>query len=125
MNKVKPIFRIFDYAKAVEFYIDFLGFKIDWENRGDDVNAPVYMQVSRGDVTLHLSEHHGDASPGSNIFVEYKDVMEYNKELLGKNYKYNKPGVDEMPWGALEMKVHDPFGNRISFNQYLDSRNEE
>ncbi|MBN8570923.1 MAG: VOC family protein [Ignavibacteria bacterium] len=125
MNKVKPIFRIFDYNKAVEFYVDFLGFKIDWENRGDDGKAPVYMQVSRGDVTLHLSEHHGDASPGSNIFVEYKDVMEYNKELVDKKYKYNRPGVDEMPWGALEMKVHDPFGNRISFNQYLDSRNDE
>lgn len=125
MNKVKPIFRIFDYAKAIEFYIDFLGFKIDWENRGDDGKAPVYIQITRGDVTLHLSEHHGDASPGSNIFVEIKDVRAYNKELLDKNYKYNKPGVDEMPWNAFEMKVHDPFGNRISFNQYLDSRNED
>jgi len=123
MNKVKPIFRIFDYKKAIEFYVDFLGFKIDWENGGGD--TPVYMQISRGDVTLHLSEHHGDASPGSNIFVEYKDVKDYNKELLAKNYKYNKPGVDETPWNSLEMKVHDPFGNRISFNQYLDSRNEE
>jgi len=125
MNKVKPIFRIFDYKNAVEFYVDFLGFTIDWENRGDDGKAPVYMQISRGDVTLHLSEHHGDASPGSNIFVEYKDVREYNKELLHKNYKYNKPGVEETPWNALEMKVNDPFGNRISFNQYLDSRNDE
>jgi uncharacterized glyoxalase superfamily protein PhnB len=83
------------------------------------------MQISRGDVTLHLSEHHGDATPGSNVFVEYKNVREYNKELLDKNYKYNRPGVDEMPWGALEMKVHDPFGNRMSFNQYLDSRNDD
>lgn len=124
MNKVKPIFRIFDYSKAIEFYIDFLGFKIDWENRGDDGNAPVYMQVTRGDVTLHLSEHHGDASPGSNIFVEYKDVKTLHKELNDKNYKYNRPGVQEMPWNALELKVNDPFGNRISFNQYLDSRNE-
>lgn len=123
MQKVKPIFRIFDYKKAVEFYIDFLGFKIDWENKPE--GSPVYMQISRGDVTLHLSEHHGDSSPGSNIFVEYKDVKEYNKELLAKNYKYNKPGVEETPWNTLEMKVHDPFGNRISFNQYLDSRNND
>ncbi|HMT30094.1 MAG TPA: glyoxalase superfamily protein, partial [Bacteroidia bacterium] len=33
MNKVKPIFRIFEYKKAIEFYVDFLGFKIDWENK--------------------------------------------------------------------------------------------
>ncbi len=123
MNKVKPIFRIFDYNKAVEFYIDFLGFKIDWENKPEGV--PVYLQVSRGDVTLHLSEHHGDACPGSNIFVELKDVKEYNKELIYKKYKYNRPGVNKTEWNTLEMKVNDPFGNRISFNQYLDSRNEE
>ncbi|MBX7044440.1 MAG: VOC family protein [Ignavibacteria bacterium] len=122
MNKVKPIFRIFDYKKAIEFYVDFLGFKIDWENGGGE--APVYMQVSRGDVTLHLSEHHGDASPGSNVFVEYKNVKELHKELNGKEYKYNRPGIQETEWNTLEMKVHDPFGNRISFNQYLDSRNE-
>jgi len=123
MQRVKPVFRIFDYKKAIEFYIDFLGFKIDWENKQEDF--PVYMQVSRGDVVLHLSEHHGDASPGSNVFVEFKDVKEYNKELLDKKYKYNKPGIDETPWGTLEMKVHDPFGNRICFNQYLDSRNSD
>lgn len=125
MNKVKPIFRIFDYEKAIEFYVDFLGFNIDWENRGDDGKAPVYMQVSRGDVTLHLSEHHGDACPGSQIFVELNDVRAYNKELLDKKYKYNRPGVEETPWNTLEMQVHDPFGNRISFNQYLDGRNDE
>ncbi|MGW9019522.1 glyoxalase superfamily protein, partial [Priestia megaterium] len=25
-----PIFRIFDFSKAKEFYISFLGFKLDW-----------------------------------------------------------------------------------------------
>ena len=28
-----PILRIFDEAKAREFYVGFLGFKIDWEHR--------------------------------------------------------------------------------------------
>jgi catechol 2,3-dioxygenase-like lactoylglutathione lyase family enzyme len=43
-----PILRIFSVAKAKEFYVDFLGFQVDWEHRFEDV-APVYMQVSRGD----------------------------------------------------------------------------
>ena len=49
--------------KAREFYIEFLGFAVDWEHRFEGV-APVYMQVSRGNLVLHLSEHHGDACPG-------------------------------------------------------------
>jgi catechol 2,3-dioxygenase-like lactoylglutathione lyase family enzyme len=26
-----PILRIFDEDKATEFYVDFLGFKVDWQ----------------------------------------------------------------------------------------------
>jgi len=40
-----PILRIFDVAKAREFYVGFLGFPVDWEHRFDD-RAPVYMQVN-------------------------------------------------------------------------------
>src|SRR5690606_4135647 len=58
-----PVLRTFDEAKANEFYIDFLGFKRDWDHRFAP-GLPLYMQVSRGNLILHLSEHHGDASPG-------------------------------------------------------------
>ena len=39
-----PIVRIFDVAKAQEFYLGFLGFKVDWEHRFHP-NAPLYTQV--------------------------------------------------------------------------------
>ena len=63
-----PIFRIFDEAKAREFYIDYLGCRVDWEHRFEP-GLPLYMQVSRGDLVLHLSEHHGDCCPGSTALV--------------------------------------------------------
>ena len=28
-----PVFRIFDESKAKEFYVNWLGFKVDWEHR--------------------------------------------------------------------------------------------
>lgn len=31
-----PIFRIFDVAKAKEFYVGFLGFQVDGEHRFDE-----------------------------------------------------------------------------------------
>jgi catechol 2,3-dioxygenase-like lactoylglutathione lyase family enzyme len=55
LSRVTPILRIFDEAKAREFYIDFLGFKLDWEHRFEGGDFPVYMQVSLGDCVLHLS----------------------------------------------------------------------
>lgn len=50
--------RIFDYQRAIECYVDWLGFEIQWEHKFDD-NTPVYMQLKKGDLRLHLSEHSG------------------------------------------------------------------
>lgn len=111
-----PILRIFDEAKAREFYIGFLGFYVDWEHRYED-GLPLYMQVSRGGLLLHLSEHHGDACPGSVLYVPMTGLDEFHREISAKKYKYNRPGVELMPWNARVMQVHDPFGNRIRFSE--------
>jgi catechol 2,3-dioxygenase-like lactoylglutathione lyase family enzyme len=43
-----PILRSYDEGKAREFYVDWLGFKVDWEHRFAP-DTPLYMQVSRGE----------------------------------------------------------------------------
>lgn len=108
-----PIIRIFEEAKAREFYLGFLGFNLDWVHRFGD-NAPLYAQVSRAGLKLHLSEHHGDASPGSRTFVPMRGVEALQKELRDKDYTYNNPGINDTPWGR-EVTVTDPFSNRITF----------
>src|SRR5271163_4219210 len=112
-TQTAPILRIFDESKAKEFYLGFLGFQLDFEHRFSD-NSPLYMQVSRAGLVLHLSEHHGDASPGSTVAVNMRGVHEYQRELAGKDYKYMKPGIEQMPWGEV-MTVTDPFSNHIRF----------
>lgn len=108
-----PIIRFFDEAKAREFYVGFLGFAVDWEHRFHP-GAPLYMQLSRDDLLIHLSEHHGDASPGANCFCRMEGIEAFHAELLAKNYRSNRPGLEKADWG-LEVTVHDPFGNRIRF----------
>lgn len=113
LGRTVPILRIFDETKAREFYVGFLGFKVDFEHRFRP-DAPLYMQVSRDGCALHLSEHHNDATPGSATRIESSDVDAYQAELSAKNYKYYHPGVSEQPWGR-DMAVKDPFGNRLIF----------
>lgn len=108
-----PILRIFSVDKAKEFYVGFLGFSIDWEHRFEPA-LPLYAQVRRSGLTLHLSEHHGDATPGSTVFVPVDDIDSLHAELLGKTYGYARPGVQTVGWGRL-MEVADPFGNRLRF----------
>lgn len=113
-----PIFRIFDEDKARGFYEGFLDCVIDWEHRFHP-GAPLYCQVSRGGLTLHLSEHSGDASPGATAVCYMKGVEAFQKGLVAKDYKYNRPGLEQQEWG-LECQVIDPFGNRIRFMESQD-----
>lgn len=108
-----PIFRIFSLDKAREFYCDWLGFSIDWEHRFFD-GAPLYMQVSRAGLKLHLSEHHGDATPGSTSFIEMRGIAAFHREIIEKKYRHNRPGLEDVDWG-LQVEVTDPFNNRIRF----------
>ena len=45
LGTVTPILRIFDEAMAREFYVDFLGFKVDWEHRFDNKAVPYHSVV--------------------------------------------------------------------------------
>jgi uncharacterized glyoxalase superfamily protein PhnB len=114
LQRAIPILRIFSVEKAREFYLDFLGFAWDWENRFGD-NFPLYAQVSRGDLRLHLSEHHGDACPGAAVMIHMTGIDDYHRELTAKDYRYYKPGLEEQEWGARTVSVQDPFGNRLIF----------
>ncbi len=111
---VIPILRIFDVSKAKEFYCEFLEWKIDWSHTFG-VNFPIYMQISNEGIILHLSEHYGDACPGSTIKIQVKNIDDIASKLKGKDYKYSRPSAEAMPWKAKEMWIHDPFGNTLRF----------
>lgn len=109
-----PVLRVFDEAKAKEFYIDFLGFTVEWEHRFED-GLPLYLEVSRDHVKIHLTEHHGDCCPGAAIRIETDKLIELHEELGKKDYGFARPQIDDTPWGTKEMSIKDPFGNRLTF----------
>lgn len=116
-STVVPILRIFDVTKAREFYVGYLGFTIDWEHRFNET-APLYMQASRDGLVLHLSEHHGDGTPGSAVYIETAGVRELHAELRSKEYENLNPGVAVDEIGTC-MTLLDPFGNILRFNEPL------
>ena len=118
LESTAPVFRIFSVEKAREFYIDYLGFKVDFEHRFGD-NFPLYMGISRDGIHFHLSEHHGDSTPGSTVYMRISGIEELYAELEGKDYRYLKPGLETMEWGTRELWLTDPFGNKLRFSERL------
>ena len=116
LGTVTPLLRIFDADQARAFYIDYLGFAVDWEHRFAP-DLPLYQQVSRGACVLHLTGHHGDCCPGAAIRVAVGDIDAWHAELAAKPYGYARPGIEDTPWNSRELSVKDPFGNRLTFVQ--------
>lgn len=112
-----PTFRILDYDRAIEFYIDFLGFTIDWEHRFGPTE-PVYMQISKNHLTLHLSENKRFQT---NVitFVDTKGIELFHKELVERNTAKSIPDVSKTDWQTLQMEIEDPFGNLLRFNETI------
>jgi catechol 2,3-dioxygenase-like lactoylglutathione lyase family enzyme len=111
-----PVLRIFDIAKAYEFYCGYLGFVVDWEHRFE-FGLPLYAQLSRSCAVIHLSEHHGDGTPGSVVWIAVGDIHGLQAELAAKDYPFARPGTPEDGPGGPGFDLTDPFGNQLRFAQ--------
>jgi uncharacterized glyoxalase superfamily protein PhnB len=107
---------MFDVAKARQFYLDYLGFTIDFEHRFHD-GAPLFVGISRDGLPLMLSEHHGDGTPGTHVRIDITGIDELHAELARKKYRYMNPAIQEQEWGLRELRVIDPFGNELIFSE--------
>jgi catechol 2,3-dioxygenase-like lactoylglutathione lyase family enzyme len=103
---VTPILRVRDLAASIDHYVNVLGFKLDWGERG------LFASVSRGRCTIYLCE--GDqGNPGTWVWVGVGNV-----EVLFEDYRSRGAKIRQGPtnhaW-ALEMQVEDPDGHVLRF----------
>lgn len=118
-GSITPILRIFDVELAQSFYLEFLGFQLDWQHQFED-NFPLYLQISKDDCVIHLSEHFGDASPHSAIRIYWEHIYELHSELSQKNYKFSKPQVEKQIGRHLNSASPILFQTELSFGQMLN-----
>ena len=111
-----PVLRVVSAQVALGFYRDYLGFTLDWEHRFE-AGFPLYVQVSRGQTVLHLSEHHGDGAPHGVVWIAVADVHALQAELRSHPTAPARPGVDLESPGGPTLEVIDPYGNVLRFCQ--------
>ncbi|WP_161897260.1 glyoxalase superfamily protein [Gordonia spumicola] len=111
-----PVVRMFDEASARDFYIDYLRFRVEWEHRFEP-GTPLYMRIRRGDAVIDLSEHHGDGTPGTVVWIPIRDAAEFHAELVERPHPKLRPGIDVDSPGGPTIVVIDPSGNVLRFCQ--------
>src|SRR5882724_2664936 len=99
---VSPILRVGNLADSIVYYVQMLGFKVDWRYEG------VIASVSRNRCHIFLCE--GDqGNPGSWVWIGVGDAGALFEEYKSSGAKVrNPPG--NFPW-AYEMQVEDLDGN--------------
>jgi uncharacterized glyoxalase superfamily protein PhnB len=118
MQRTIPVFHINDYDQAKAFYIDWLGFAIDWEYRHEP-GFPVYMQISREGLLLHLSEHAGDNPGGVGCHADVDNLDALLTEWKAKRPDFTQ-AIEITPWNAKHVSLTDPFGNTMGINQAME-----
>lgn len=106
---VVPILRVQNLAASIAYYVNVLGFELDWEDEG------VFASVSRGSCGIFLCEG-GQGHTGSWVWVGVSDVDVLHEELRGRGARIRQPPTNF--WWACEMQVADPDGNVLRMGSH-------
>ena len=107
-----PSIKVADAQRSVAFYCDVLGFHKDWEHCFDQ-GWPLYVGLSRGSMTLHLSEHGGGGTDRAELFISVDDVDAAYGELVDRGLVAECPPADQ-DYGLRDFCFADPDGHHIT-----------
>jgi catechol 2,3-dioxygenase-like lactoylglutathione lyase family enzyme len=98
---VTPVLRVRDVAASRDYYVQALGFKVNFETED-------FVSISRGRCCLFLCE--GDQGhPGTWVWIDGQDIDALYGEYQSSGAKIRHPPTN-YSW-ALEMQVEDLDGN--------------
>ena len=111
-QRVIPALRITNYERSKVFYVERLGFNVEWEHRFEP-HFPVFMSVVRDGMRLYLSEHSGDCRVGGLVHFLIPDVDAWYREFQDQGVVVTEPPNDDL--GFRNMTITDPDGNQLRF----------
>jgi len=98
---VTPILRVGNLSASIDYYVQKLGFKVDWQDA-------IFASVSRGRCHIFLSQ--GDQGhPGAWVWIGVEDSDALHNEYKAKGARIRHPPTN-YAW-AYEMQVEDLDGN--------------
>lgn len=101
---ITPILRVNNLAASLCFYVDVLGFKVNWGGE----NESTFASISRDGRSIMLAQGE-QGHPGTWLWIGVEDIEPLFADLIAKGVKIvQKP--TNYPW-AYEMKIEDPDGH--------------
>lgn len=115
---VIPQLRITNSSRSMAFYVDGLGFSVDWKHQFEP-GFPVFLQLTRAEQTIFLTEHTGDCQVGGAVYFKVPDVDDCYRDFVARGIvSVHRP--EDTAWGSRELLVTDSDGNRLRFATHVD-----
>ena len=105
-EEIVPILHVKNAHKTATWY-ERLGFEVEGEHQFAP-GLPYYLFLAGGQIHLHLSEHQGDARPGTLLYFYVNEVAQIAAEFGAE--------IIDQPW-AREVQLTDPDGNRLRIGE--------
>jgi uncharacterized glyoxalase superfamily protein PhnB len=107
---VTPILRVADFQASLDYYVNALGFELDWGSDG-------FGSVSRGRASLMLCEG-SQGNPGTWMWFAVSDSDLLYEELRERGARIRHP-PENFPWGSRELHVFDLDGHVLRFGSEM------
>ena len=115
---VAPQVLVDDLERAIAYYCDKLGFKLDFRYEC------FYASVSRDGFAIHLKaapklpaerEPRKENEP-LDAYISVAGIRGLFRELEGRGARVIRP-LEERPWACVDFYVEDPDGNVLCFSE--------
>jgi len=120
IKETVPFLAVSDMQKSLDFYVNGLGFEIQYQWVPKD--RIMWCKLINGNGTLMLQEHHqmdagimdgqGRAGIGMSIYFICEDALKIYSQMIDKGFDASEPFVGNNMWVT---SVNDPDGYSIFF----------
>ncbi|WP_299525476.1 glyoxalase superfamily protein [Winogradskyella sp.] len=116
LKQIHPVLPVKNVPKAVEFYVNKLGFELAFTDTTSDNG---YAGVSRDAIEIHLQWHDekewavGLGRPMLRIYVEH--ILPLFEEYKTKGVFHDQTSLRKTAWGTEEFAFYDLYGNGLTF----------
>lgn len=119
LHRTISMLRVSDARASEQLFCGKLGFRKSWEHDPGD-GYPVFVEVTRDNVSFHLSEHEGDGPMGVQVYVGVADAKALYDEFTANGAQMaGEPS--EAAWGEWVFELQDLDGNTLRFGSPIDA----
>jgi catechol 2,3-dioxygenase-like lactoylglutathione lyase family enzyme len=121
-RKTHPIIGTRDINRAIEFYVQRLGFQLAFQ---DNIDTPNYVGFRRDLVEIHMQFQYEHEMSAIRLRFLVDDPDALFTEYQQRGVECSDSGIRDTPWGTREFALYDMDRNSLTFYRDLKSAGNE